>query len=464
MKQALPRIMLAAPSSGSGKTAVTCGLLKALIDRGVSCTAWKCGPDYIDPMYHKYVLGVNGGNLDSFFLDEKGIRSLLRRETKAGDVAVMEGVMGYFDGVAGISAQASSYDIARITQTPVLLVVDCKGSSLSVTAIIKGFLDYRPKGMEHKEHNQIKGVLLNRISKVMAQRLIPSIEALGVTVAGWIPDMEEMRLESRHLGLVMPEETKRLKQRTEAAGKLLAETVDIEKILEIAYEAPDLYEDTDQAPKEELCQRPAETVHIAVAKDAAFCFYYQENIRLLERFGAKITYFSPLSDAEIPQGIQGLILGGGYPELYASALSENCGMRESVRCAVGSKIPLLAECGGFLYLHEQLEGEDGTFYPMAGVLKGRAYRTGKLSRFGYISLEARGEDCCLKSEIRGHEFHYWDSTDCGEDWKAVKPLSTKNWNCIHSRDSQIMGFPHLYYPSNPDLIGRWIKACAAYKP
>lgn len=446
MKRNVPRIMLAAPGSGAGKTTITCGLLQALMNRGISCQAWKCGPDYIDPMFHRYVLGIPGGNLDSFFLEEEQVRRLLVRETKEDSLAVLEGVMGYFDGVAGISTLASSYDIARITETPVILVVDCKGASLSIAAMVKGFLEY---GTDNTGSNGIQGILLNRISSMMAQRLIPEIEKLGVPVVGFLPVMKEMELASRHLGLVMPGEISQLRRQIEDLGRKLEETVDVDRILEIAGSAPRMEAESMGAVGG---QRGAEeAVIIAVAKDKAFCFYYQENLHLLEELGARLEFFSPLEDAALPKGARGLILGGGYPELHADRLSGNEPMRAAIARAVKAGIPLLAECGGFLYLHEQLESTDGTLYPMAGVIKGQAFRTEKLSRFGYVTLQPTG--------IKGHEFHYWDSTDCGRDWVAEKPLSNRTWTCMHVNGNQVAGFPHLYYRSNETFIKEWLNAC-----
>ena len=464
----IPRILLAAAASGSGKTTIACGLLQLLAERGMACTAWKCGPDYIDPLFHKQIQGMDGGNLDSFFLEEAEIKRLFVEGNAHSDLAVIEGVMGYFDGMAGISTRASSYDIARITQTPTLLIVDCKGASLSVVAQIKGFLEYGEVPM-------IRGVILNRISRVMAERLKPLIEELGVAVAGWIPECEEMKLESRHLGLVLPEEQKQWNRRLEVIAQQLSETLDLELILKIAAEAEELSAEPLSETAAELQQKRSETVvrepvSIAVARDEAFCFYYQENIRLLEQLGAQISYFSPLNDETLPECVGGILLGGGYPELHAKKLSENTSMLQSVRLAAENGIPLLAECGGFLYLHETLEDADGIPYSMAGVVKARSYRTGKLSRFGYISLESReagenpeaGADC-LTGNIRGHEFHYWDSTDCGNSWQAKKPLSTRGWECIHSSRGQIFGFPHLYYLSNPEFLKNWLNCCRTYQ-
>lgn len=446
MNQRLPRIMLAAPASGSGKTTITCGLLHALNERGISCSAWKCGPDYIDPIFHKTALKIEGGNLDSFFLEEQDIRNLLGRSCTQGSMAVMEGVMGYYDGVAGISTQASSYDIARITETPVILVVDCKGASLSIAAMIQGFLTYRA------DHN-IRSVLLNRCSKVMAERLTPVIEELGVSVAGWLPECKEMKLESRHLGLVLPEEHGAVKDQIAAVAKRLSETVNFDLLMEIGKAAPDFEWETRPD------RMPAEKVRIGIAAGNAFRFYYQENLQLMRDFGAELVEFDPLTDSGLPDGVQGILLGGGYPELYASELSANVAMRETIRRAADSGMPYLAECGGFLYLHDLLEDDKGHFWPMAGVKRGRAYRTDRLSRFGYVTLESNQEKTLLKHPIKGHEFHYWDSEDCGSSWTARKPNSDRSWNCMQEYVGQIAGFPHLYYPSNRDFIRSWLDAC-----
>lgn len=439
MNKNYPRILLAAPSSGSGKTTAVCGLLQALVDRGNSCVSFKCGPDYIDPMFHKYVLGIQGGNLDSYFLEEEKVRRQFAAMADPEGISVIEGVMGYYDGLAGTSTEASSYDIARITKTPVILVVNAKGASVSLAALIKGFLDYRPDSL-------IKGVILNRTTKEMARRLTPVIEALGVKVAGYIEESSAMKLKSRHLGLVMPEEYEGLREEMKMLAAELEESLDIGLILEIASSAPPL--ETEEGENGYERRYP---VRIGVARDEAFCFYYQENLKLLEDMGAELVNFSPLHGETLPDGLCGLLLGGGYPELYAKELSENRKMRESIKKAAENGMFLIAECGGFLYLHEQLEGTDGKCYPMAGVIPAKAYRTPRLSRFGYIELSGGGE------RIKAHEFHYWDSTAPGDAMRAEKPLSSRSWNCIHRTDTMVAGFPHLYYPSNPAVAEGWLK-------
>ena len=216
-------------------------------------------------------------------------------------------------------------------------------------------------------------------------------------------------------------------------------------------------------PETGLFTESRNPLRIAVARDEAFCFYYQENMELLESLGAELIPFSPIHDQELPAKVSGVILGGGYPENYAKALSENTSMLASIRQAWENKMPFLAECGGFLYLHRELEGSDGIFYPLAGVIQDKAWKTNRLGRFGYITLTPDHPDVCLTGEIKGHEFHYWESGDCGTCWTAKKPLSDRSWSCIHSEQGQITGFPHLYYPSAPEFAERWLETCRKWQ-
>lgn len=438
----LPRILLAAPASNSGKTVLACGILEILKRRGVSCVSYKCGPDYIDPLFHRHVLGIPGYNLDSFFMPPKQVERLFAEKSAEADMAVIEGVMGYYDGVAGISVKASAYEIARITDTPVVLVVDGKKSSLSLAALVKGFLEY-------KEDSRIGGVILNRVSAMTAQRLCPCLEELGVRLLGAVPECGEACWESRHLGLTLPGEQAKLKDKVEALADRLETCLDIDGLLKLAETASPV----KKAAVRKISPAPQKCRRMAVARDEAFCFYYQENLELLERNGWELVPFSPLKDRRLPcSGISAVLLGGGYPEVYAKELSENTAMIKELRLAKRGGIKFLAECGGFLYLHETLEGSDGISYPMAGLIPAKGFRTGKLSRFGYITLYDRQG----KEAVRGHEFHYWDSTLPGEDLKAVKPLSDKSWNCMHVTNELMAGFPHLYYGSQPEWIFKFL--------
>ena len=460
-----PRIMLAAPKSGSGKTLLTCGLLEVLRRRGLNPIACKCGPDYIDPMFHRYVLGIPGRNLDSFFLPTEGVREVLVdavREEQAG-IAVLEGVMGYYDGLGGTETSASSWEIAEITDTPAILVLDCKGASLSAAAMASGFLHFRKK-------SHIAGVILNRVSSMYYERLAAAVEeASGLPVLRYLPESEEYRMESRHLGLFLPGEIDRLRERIGRLADQMEKSIAVERVLEVAGMLPLRIENKEKEKAENesmgaesiakfpACQEQKVTsrVRIGVARDEAFCFYYQENFRLLEQMGAELVYFSPLRDKKIPDRVDGLLFGGGYPENYARELAKNAAMRESIRRSIVAGMPFLAECGGFLYLHRTLEGSDGKHWEMAGVYPFDAYRTNRLRRFGYVRLLTSSGQ-----EIHGHEFHYWESEDPGTDWEAVKPTGNRSWRCIHEKGGQIGGFPHLYYASCPDFLRKWLDVCA----
>lgn len=447
----LPRIMLAAPASGSGKTLITCGILKALVNRGCKTASFKCGPDYIDPMFHSRVIGTRSGNLDTFFTEPNTTRYLFGKAAGEVQVSVVEGVMGYYDGLAGISTKASSADVAETLKIPVVFIVNCRGLSISAVPLLKGFLEY-----ENPPH--IQGVILNQVSEGMypdMKRLIE--EQLPLKVLGYVPRVHELVLESRHLGLVLPGEIEELQRKLDELAKLLEKTLDIDALLAMAAAAPELeYE----APRISLLEK-AGKVSVAVAEDEAFCFTYRDNLELLEEMGAKLISFSPLHDKELPKGIRGLILSGGYPELHAEALSKNISMRTSVYRAVTGGLPCIAECGGFLYLHKNLEGADGEIYPMAGVLEANAYRRDKLSRFGYVTLEAMEDQMLLKKgkEIRGHEFHYWESESCGSSMRAKKPLRKRSWDCVHGSETLYAGFPHLFFYSNPSAAWNFLQKC-----
>lgn len=445
----IPRIMIAAVSSGSGKTLLTCGLLRALKVREKKVTAFKCGPDYIDPMFHKKILQIPSRNLDTFFTDPLTTKYLFTNAAKGSDIALIEGVMGYYDGVGGISEQGSSYELANTLDVPVILVVNAKGMSLSVIPVIKGFIEFR-------NGSNIKGVILNQVSEMFYPELKKVIEKeLSIEVLGYVPKVEELKLESRHLGLVMPEEVQKIEEKMDALAKLFEKTLDIDKIIKIAQSAKDIDETIYEY--QTLSSSPL----IAVARDEAFCFYYEDNLELMEKMGAKLTFFSPLYDKKLPDNIQGLILLGGYPELYAKKLSENTSMLSDIRDYVKANRPVLAECGGFMYLHDTMEDNANVTYNMVGAIKGNVYKTKRLGRFGYIELKTSKFDTLLEKEeiIKGHEFHYFDSDNCGSDFIAKKPLRNTSWSCIHATANQNIGFPHLYYYSNQEFIYRFLSRC-----
>ena len=433
-----PRVMFAATRSGSGKTTVTCGVLAALKKQNIKVQAYKCGPDYIDPMFHRTVLGIDTGNLDTFFADADAIGRILARDTKDAELIVMEGVMGYYDGVGGTTTMASSYELSKVTKTPVVLIVDAKGASVTLAAIIRGI-------MEYKKDSRIVGVILNRVSPMFYSRIKHVIETeCGIPVLGYLPEDASFAVPSRHLGLLQPDEMQKQRDWVETVAEAARKTIDIDGILEIAAQA-EMLQIQKATGETEKSKFPA-GYRIGVARDAAFSFYYRENLRMLEDMGATLVYFSPLADAELPV-VDALVFGGGYPELYAKQLCENSSMRESILQALESGMPCHAECGGFLYLGKSLADAEGNVYEMVGFLDGAGFRTERLQRFGYVELAPQEADAfAVNTVLRGHEFHYWDSTDCGDACLAWKPLSKqKTYPCMVKKKGTFAGFPHLYY-------------------
>nr|WP_207747849.1 cobyrinate a,c-diamide synthase [Clostridium sp. D33t1_170424_F3] len=447
-----PRILLAAAVSGSGKTTVTCAILRALKNRGVRAAAFKCGPDYIDPMFHREVLEVPSTNLDLFLLQEQTVRSLLCENAQEAGIAILEGVMGYYDGI-GMTDRTSSFHMACVTKSPVVLLVDARGAALSLLAQIEGFLRYRPD-------SRIAGVIFNRLSPAQYPALKERVEQdLGIASLGFLPKMLEAVLESRHLGLVTAEEIQGLQDKLDMLAFQAEQHIDLDGFLALARRAESLQYTPVEVP---ACTGE---LRIAVAKDKAFCFSYPDSLRLLQKMGAALCFFSPLRDEKLPEGCSGLLLCGGYPELFAQELEANICMRAQVKYAVRNGMPCIAECGGFLYLHESIEDETGVCREMAGVLPIKGKRTDRLQRFGYAVLTARENNLlCNKGEtIPVHEFHYWDSTDSGASFRARKASNGTEWDCVFAGDTLYAGYPHLHFCSNPRMAISFLQRCQRYK-
>lgn len=449
------RIMIAAPQSGSGKTLITCALLQALKEKNYHLESFKCGPDYIDPMFHKTVLGISSRNLDPFFTEDSITRMLLSKGQDSRDLAVIEGVMGLYDGLGGIREEASSYALAKATNTPILLTVNARGMGRSLLALLSGFLQYDTAHL-------IKGVILNQTPSSFASVLAKEIEeTFHIPVVASFPVRDDVRIESRHLGLVMPYELEDIQSRLKIASQVLCENANIEQILEIAKSAPKLEYDVESDIKQKLTEK---TIRIGVARDEAFCFYYEDNLDLLKSLGAKLIFFSPLHDDTLPKDLDGILFGGGYPELYLKELEENESMRNSVKSAIENKMPSLAECGGFMYLHDTIFDSEKKPYKMAGVIHAGCMKKERLVRFGYLTLNSKTDSFLKKGEtIRGHEFHYYDSEDNGECAIAKKPVGTKSWECVHAGSDHWWGFAHLSYYSNPKFAEKFAEACRSYK-
>lgn len=449
------RIMIAAPQSGSGKTLITCALLQALKEKNYYLESFKCGPDYIDPMFHKTVLGISSRNLDPFFTEDSITRMLLAKGQDSRDLAVIEGVMGLYDGLGGIREEASSYALAKATNTPIILTVNARGMGRSLLALLSGFLQYDTAHL-------IKGVILNQTPSSFASVLSKEIEeTFHIPVVASFPVRDDVRIESRHLGLVMPYELEDIQSRLKIASQVLCENANIEQILEIAKSAPQLEYDVKRDIKQKLTEK---TIRIGVARDEAFCFYYEDNLDLLKSLGAKLIFFSPLHDDTLPKDLDGILFGGGYPELYLKELEENESMRNSVKSAIENKMPSLAECGGFMYLHDTIFDSEKKPYKMAGVIHACCMKKERLVRFGYLTLNSKTDSFLKKGEtIRGHEFHYYDSEDNGECAIAKKPVGTRSWECVHAGSDHWWGFVHLSYYSNPKFAEKFAEACRSYK-
>lgn len=473
-------VVLAAPKSGNGKTLITCALIEALKEAGVNVCAFKCGPDYIDPMFHRTILGVPGGNLDTYFTGEAKTKELFIEETPEDAFAVVEGVMGLYDGLGGILEEGSTYHLAKSVSLPVILVIDAHGMGRTILPLIQGLLSYDRAGI-------IKGVILNRVTKMFYASLKALIESeLSIEVLGYFTEQKELHLESRHLGLKLPEEKRDLKEQVCRRAASLKETVSLERILaiggagekdaasqrdddnkdKVTSQRADIYENDMVFQRTDTKENDSyeKKLRLAIAKDEAFCFYYQENLKLLSKMGFELVPFSPLHDKKLPEHISGLLLGGGYPELFAKELSENDSMKTAIREAIRGGLPSLAECGGFLYLHKSLKDMEGRQYSMAGVIDADADYRGKLVRFGYVELTEKESHFLPEKEgIRGHEFHYFDSTENGTDCVAKKPTGNRSWECVWEGENHWWGFPHLYYPSNPSFVEHFYRQAGWYQ-
>lgn len=440
------RVLIAGTGSGCGKTTVTCAILQALKNRGLNIGAAKCGPDYIDPMFHRTVIGAASSNLDPFFFDENTLRFLLAKNGAGRALTVIEGVMGYYDGLSLTTSRASAYEVARITGTPVILTVNAKGASLSILAQIKGFLDFVPQSF-------IRGVILNNCTEKVYAALAPLIESdLGIQPFGFMPALPECEIGSRHLGLVTAAEITDLQTKMQILAGQAEKSLDIDGVIDLA------------AGALALSFRPVvterrESVRIAVSRDKAFCFYYEDSLSRLADMGAELVPFSPLTDDKLPENIHGLYLCGGYPELYAKRLSANHTLREGILNALKNGLPCIAECGGFMYLTEAI-GD----CPMVGFIPGGSSDKGRLTRFGYVTITAdRDNMLCKKGEsIPAHEFHHWDAAFAGQDFIARKP-DGREWPCIHAGDTLYAGFPHFHFYANDTFANGFYNACLEEK-
>lgn len=428
--------MIAGTSSGCGKTTVTLAIMAALREKGLVVAPFKVGPDYIDPGFHQAACGRPSDNLDAHLCDAGTVRAILRAGEERADIAVIEGVMGYFDGMHGQNFACSTWQLSVDTRTSALLVVDASGGAASAAATVLGFLRF-------KRNSRIAGVLVNRVSSRGHYELVrDAIERYtGLPSVGYLPKDAFLTLASRHLGLIPAEETEALSRQIARAAQLALETVDFDAIIRLAALAPSLKGDRKPLPDRR-------GYRLGVARDRAFSFYYEENLRMLRASGMELVYFSPLHGERLPEGLNGLYLGGGFPEVFAEGLEANRSMRESVHAALEGGLRCYAECGGLLYLCRSIDDRAMVdFFPIA------CRMTEKLQRFGYVNVTDR-----TGLAFPAHEFHHAEAEPLVEVPCAFRVVRASDpsrmWDCGYEQGNTLAGFPHLHFGSHPELIRR----------
>lgn len=436
-------IVIASNASGGGKTTVTIGLMNALKKRGMIVQGYKVGPDYIDPAFHSRITGNASRNLDLFLMGEEGVKASFSRGE--GDIAVIEGVMGLYDG-KGIDEKYSTYHVSELLNIPIVLVLSPKASVATLCAEIKGLKEFR--------NANIAGVVLNNVSEKYYKLLKLAIEKnCGIKVFGYLPRNPELSLKSRHLGLIQSAEIEDLEKKVDLCAELLENHVDIDGLLS-SFRECQKYKDQYHIKNKGL--------RIGVPYDNAFSFYYKENLELLQEAG-EVIYFSPLKDKTLPENLDFLYIGGGYPEVFAKELSENKAMLNSIKKALQEGIHCYAECGGLMYLCDSIHSEEVEEYKnkdfkLVGYFDGMAYMTKRLQNFGYASVNVNSENNIITKdlEINCHEFHksYVDLNE-SSIYDVVKEAydgEIRKWNCGYVKNNTLAAYAHIHFLGNIEWI------------
>ena len=447
-----PRLMIAAPSSGSGKTTIAVGIMAALSDSKV-VQGFKVGPDYIDPNYHTAATGRISRNIDSWMLPTNQIMGIFYRGQQEADISIIEGVMGLYDGLEGKSESGSSAEVAKLLNSPVVLVIDVRAMAGSVGAVALGFKNFDPD-------LYLAGIIANRVGSLKhAQFVIQAMERVGLPVIGCIPRDQALNVPERHLGLFTAGEREEATQKLiKDAKRVVRDNLDMDLLVSIAKNAPELDISGSTRPS-----TVGEKIRIAVARDEAFCFYYQDNFDLLEAAGAEIVFFSPLRDKKLPENISGLYLGGGYPELYAAEIAENTSIRTAIYEAVLSGLPAYAECGGLMTLTKFFLDSQENKFPMVGVLPGYAQMTDQL-KMGYREVITLENTLLLAKDeiVRGHEFHYseWVREKNDSYAYAVKSSAAGRKRLDgFVKGNLLASYIHIHFASKPDIATRFVDKC-----
>ena len=451
------RIVIAGTGSGVGKTTLTIGLMAALKKRGLTVQGFKCGPDYIDPTYHSAVTNRVSRNLDSWMLPKETVLDIFTHGSKSADISIMEGVMGFFDGKNPKTNEGSTADISMITKSPVLLVVNCASMARSAAAIVKGFQAFA-------EGPNIVGVIANRVGSEGHFKIVKTAieQECEIPVIGYLKRELDIEIPERHLGLIPSIERGDLDPFFEKLGNLIAETVDLDKLLELSLAEPLDVKQTSSL----FTKKKESSVRIAVAKDAAFNFYYPENLELLESYGAEIVYFSPLANDALPENIEGLYIGGGFPEEFTSELSQNVRAKESIKLAIENGLPTLAECGGYMYLTQSIETTGQEKHEMVGIIPGEVKMQSKLAALGYREISGQNDNFLLTENqtARGHEFHY-STFHANEEipyaYETKGMRGTKQEGYL--KFNLVAGYTHFHFASCLNLVENWVRKCLEHK-
>ena len=448
------RLVIAGTHSGSGKTTVTVGLLAALRKRGLKVQPFKVGPDYIDTGYHLAAAGRAAYNLDSWMLPCQNILQLFTHGMTGMDLGIIEGVMGLYDGV-GSTPTGSTAEMARLLDAPVVLVVDAGGMSTSAAAQVLGYKSF-------DKNLRMNGVIINNVGNERHFQLVKeAVETYTeVPVLGYLPREAAVSLPSRHLGLLPADEIQKHEEIINQLAALVEKTVDLDQVIRLGIKAGLM---TAAEPLPPSLEKPESRVRIAVARDKSFNFYYRSTLELLAGLGAELVFFSPLNDNNLPEGADGLYLGGGFPDVFARGLASNTDLRENIRCKLEDGLPCYAESGGLIYLTEGIVTKDGEKHPLVGFFDGKAVMTGSLQRFGYVSIEFSKENILGKKgrTVRGHEFHYSlvEGITSPTTYLVESSLSGNRWRCGYCKKNVLAAYAHIDLWGYPELAGRFLKVC-----
>ncbi len=454
--------VVAGPSSGAGKTTVALGLMAALKRRGLTVQPFKCGPDFIDAGHHTRVCTRASRNLDGWMLSADVNRAIFRAHASTADISVVEGVMGLFDGANRAGGAGSTADTARTLDLPIVLVVDASKMAASAAALVHGFATFDPTV-------RVAGVIFNKVGSTTHNDLLRDAIASvpGVLSLGYLPRDEALRIPERYLGLVTAGEDVLTEDAVLHLADLIARHVDLDRLLELASGARGAGAGVSGTAAATASRNTTDaySVRIGVARDRAFCFYYEDNLDALCAAGAEIVPFSPLADVDLPAGLDALYFGGGYPELWAESLSANVRLREAVARFIAGGGHVYAECGGLMYLADAIETRDGRRWPMLGELPFAVVMTDRLQRFGYVDVTFT-RDCLLGpagTTARGHSFH------CSRIDESGAALPACAYHLRHTltgldaaegftsaNDRVLASYIHLHFLSNPALATQFV--------